>query len=115
MSLQSKLQQFYTGLAMVNSNCYHYFAPSGARAPYIIWYEDSEDNSLDADNHKVRQAVAGYIDYFTRVEFDTTFDAIQTFLDNFEGITWEWTATQYGDPTHEDDNLIHYTWMWRMR
>lgn len=114
MSLQSRLQDLYTELAKLG-DCYHYFAPSEATAPYIVWAEESEDDSFDADNHKVRQALSGYVDYFTKTEFDATFDAIQSALDSFEGLSWTWEATQYGDPTQDDDNLIHSTWSWRMR
>lgn len=114
MSVQNKLNELYTTLANIAS-CYHYFAPSGAKAPYIVWAEDSEDNSFQADNHKVRQAFSGYVDYFTKAEFDANFDSIQNALDDLEGISWTWDATQYGDPQHEDDNLIHHTWSWRMR
>ena len=115
MSVQNRLEQFYQGLAMINSRCFHYFAPSGAKAPYIVWNEDSEDVSFNADNQKERQALSGFVEYFTKTEFDSTFDQIQMFLDNFQGISWTWEATQYGDPTNGDDNLIHHTWSWRMR
>ncbi len=114
MSLQSRLQDLYTELARI-CDCYHYFAPSEAKAPYIVWAEDSEDNSFEADNHKARQAVSGYVDYFTKTEFDTTFDTIQSTLHAFEGLSWTWDATQYGDPANDDDNLIHSTWSWRLR
>lgn len=117
MSVQNRLKAFYEGLAAVNtsSGCFHYFAPSSATAPYIVWNEDSEDDSFLADNHKERQALSGYVEYFTPNEFDGTFDSIQSFLDGFEGLSWTWEATQYGDPTEADDNLIHHTWSWRMR
>lgn len=114
MSMQNRLQTLYTELAKV-CNCWHYFAPSSASAPYIVWNEDSEDISFEADNHKVRQAVSGYVDYFTKTEFDSNFDAIQEALDGIEGCSWSWDSTQYGDPTRDDDNLIHHTWSWRMR
>lgn len=114
MSLQSRLQDLYTELSGV-CGCYHYFAPSSAQPPYIVWAEDAEDTSFDADNRKVRQAVSGYVDYFTKTEFDQNFDRIQSTLDGFEGLSWSWDATQYGDPTRDDDNLIHHTWSWRMR
>lgn len=115
MSIQNRLKDFYEGLAEVNSNCFHYFAPSNASVPYIVWNEDSEDESFDADNHKVRQALSGFVEFYTPEEFDATFDAIQAFLDGFEGLSWTWEATQYGDPTQDNDNLIHHTWSWRMR
>lgn len=115
MSLQTRIRNFYQGLAGLNINCFHYFAPSGAKAPYIVWNEDSEDVSFDADNHKVRQSISGFVELFTKTEFDSRFDTIQSFLDGFENLSWTWEATQYGDPTNGDDNLIHHTWSWRLR
>ena len=115
MSLQNRLAELKTQLITITDKCYHYFAPSSVSAPYIVWAEDSEDTSFDADNHKARQAVSGYVDYFTPTEFDANFDAIQTALNSIEGLSWRWDATLYGDPTRDDDNLIHHTWSWRIR
>lgn len=113
--LQTRLKQLYEGLSEITPNCFHYYAPSDASVPYIVWNEDSEDESFDADNKKVRQSVSGYVDYFTSTEFDPNFDAIQSFLNGFESLSWTWDSTQYGDPTNDDDNLIHHTWSWRLR
>lgn len=117
MSLQDRLRILYEGLVAIDSSvgCYHYYAPSAADPPYIVWYEESEDTSFDSDNHKVRQSVSGYVEYFTKEEFDSVFDDIQEYLDGVEGLSWTWEATQYGDPTRDDDNLIHHTWNWRLR
>lgn len=115
MSMQNRLADLKTALVAVSTSCYHYYAPSTAKAPYIVWYEDSEDNSLLLDNHKARQALSGYVEYFTKTEFDSVFDSIQEALEGVEGLSWTWQATQYGDPTQGDTNLIHHTWSWRMR
>lgn len=115
MSMQSRLEQFYTGLAMVNSNCHHNYAPSNAKPPYIVWNEESEDAPFNADNHKVRQSISGFVEFITKTEFDSTFDAIQTFLDNFPGCSWTWDDSHYGDPTNDNDNSYHHTWSWRLR
>ena len=113
--LQTRLKQLYEGLSQITSNCFHYYAPSNTSIPYIVWNEDSEDESFDADNKKVRQSVSGYVDYFTQTEFDPNFDAIQDFLNGFGSLSWTWESTQYGDPTEDDDDLIHHTWSWRLR
>lgn len=113
--LQTRLEDFYTGLAQITSNCFHYYAPSSTPAPYIVWNEDSEDEPFNADNKKARQSISGFVEYYTATEFDSTFDAIQAFLNGYEGLSWTWETTQYGDPTNGDDNLIHHTWSWRMR
>lgn len=113
--LQTRLKQLYEGLSEITSSCYHYYAPSNASVPYIVWNEDSEDEAFDADNKKVRQSVSGYVEYFTQTEFDPNFDAIQAFLNGFESLSWTWESTQYGDPTNDNDDLIHHTWSWRLR
>lgn len=115
MSVQNRMKELRDELVKLTTACYHYFAPSSVQAPFIVWYEESEDNSFQADNHKVRQAVSGFVEYFTPTEFDPRFDSIQSTLDGIEGLSWTWETTQYGDPTRDDDNLIHHTWSWRMR
>lgn len=115
MSMQNRLKDFYSGLALLGVRCFHYFAPTGTKAPYIVWNEDSEDNSFLTDNHKARQALSGFVEYFTKTEFDTKFDKIQEYLEGVDGLSWTWETTQFGDPTNGDDNLIHHTWSWRMR
>lgn len=115
MSIQNRLRAFYEGLSGISRKCYHYLAPSSTKPPYIVWNEDMEDESFDADNHKARQALSGYVEYFTKTEFDAKFDDIQEFLDSVEGLSWTWESTQYGDPAFDNDNLIHHTWSWRMR
>ena len=64
MSLQDQLRILYEGLVAIDSSvgCYHYYAPSAADPPYIVWYEESEDTSFDSHNHKVRQSVSGYVE-----------------------------------------------------
>ena len=70
---------------------------------------------LMADNRKARQSIAGFVEYFTKTEFDPNFDLIQEYLDGFDSLSWTWEATQYGDPQNGNDDLIHHTWCWRMR
>lgn len=115
MSFQLRIKELKDALVELTDACYHYYAPSSVQAPYIVWNEDSEDNSFLADNHKQRQAISGFVEYFTQEEFDPLFDSIQSTLDGIEGLSWTWEATLYGDPTRDDDNLIHHTWSWRMR
>ena len=114
MSLQTKLSTIKTALTGIqNLSVYHYFAPSSATIPYCVWNEDGEEGSLQTDNHKVEQRVSGYVEYFTKTEFDTMFDTIQTTLNGIDGLYWEWESTIYGDPLSEDNNTLHHTWSWR--
>lgn len=113
MSLQTKMKAFYETLTAVVTT-YHYFAPSEAKVPYAVWYEDGETSSLQAENHKAEQAVGGYLDYYTKTEFDEMCDTIQETLNSIEGVSWSYDSVIYGDPTSEDNNTIHHTWSWRI-
>lgn len=115
MFSQSKLTNLYSALTSIEGlKVYHYFAPSSEAVPYCVWYEDGESSSLEANDHKAEQAISGYVDYFTKTEFDTMFDAIQNALNGIEHCAWTFESTIYGDPTQENDNTIHYTWSWRL-
>lgn len=115
MSMQTKIQTIQTALTNIsNLKVYHYFAPSGTKVPYCVWYEDGESGSLDANNHKAEQAVEGYVDYYTKTEFDTMVDSIQEALNGIENCHWSLDSVMYGDPSNEDTNAIHMTWYWRI-
>lgn len=115
MSMQDKLIQIRDALTSVPGLLvYHYFTPSEAKAPYLVWKEENEDSSKYSDNHKTDQTSVGYIDLFTQTEFDPLFDAVQEALEGIDSLSWTWESTIYGDPQNEDDNLIHFTWSWRM-
>lgn len=115
MFSQSKLTNLYSALTSIEGlKVYHYFAPSSKAVPYCVWYEDAESSSLEADDHKAEQAVSGYVDYYTKTEFDPMFDAIQNALNGIENCAWTFESTIYGDPSSEDNNTIHYTWSWRL-
>lgn len=110
MMLQSKLEQLGTALASIDSidNVFHYWR-FGATAPYLIWQEDSEV-SLEADNHKREQGIAGAIEYFTKTEYDPRCDDIQETLNSLENCSWYYDGSDYEDET----NLIHHSWRWRI-
>lgn len=84
---------------------YHYWHPR-LNAPYCIWAEDGEGDSLHTDNHKTEQVITGTVDYFTRTDFDETVDLIQSALNSLENCGWMLNSVQFED----DTNLIHYEW-----
>lgn len=104
--LQAKLNQLGVAFAALTTNCYHYYRPVKT-FPCLIWAETGEEDSFDSDNHKSEQRIIGTVDCFTRTEFDTLLDSVQTTLDTL-GLTWRLDAVQY----EEETNLIHYTWSW---
>lgn len=83
----------------------HYRKPNNILAPWVVWQEDSEENSFHSDNHKDRQQIHGTIDCFSLTEYDVLFDEIQDALDR-AGIGFHLLSVQYEDET----NLIHYEW-----
>lgn len=102
--LSEKLKKIGELLAAIEPNCYHYFH-TVKNAPYIIWAEDGEADSLNTDNHKTEQVLSVDVDYFTKVEYDPQVDAIQALFDT-QGWRWALTAVQFED----DTGLIHFTW-----
>ena len=112
MSLVSKLQKIAEALVPLADNVYHYWRPRPDGVDtYIIWAEDSEENSLNGDNKKLEQGIHGTVDLFTKDEFDSLIDEIQSALNNIENLSWAFSSSQYED----DTELVHYEWEWRMR
>ena len=110
MTLQNKLERIGAALvAGVGSNVYHYWRPN-IPAPFCVWAEDGETLSFNADNHKKEQAIGGYVDYYTKREFDPMLDTIQDVLNGINEFPFSWRldSVQY----EEDTNLIHYQWLW---
>lgn len=110
-SLTNNLKQVKNALLTVKDAnekavpCYHYVRPENVEKNYIVWAEDGEETSFDADNVKQEQKLHGTIDYFTQKEFDEVCDNIQTAL-NSAGIGFRLYSVQYED----DTKLIHYEW-----
>lgn len=104
LKLSDKLGKIQTALTAISTNVYHYKRPASIDGA-IIWQEDSEDSSFHAGNHCVEQQIHGTIDYFTKTEFDSTCDDIQSALDACM-CGWRLNSVQYED----DTGLIHYEW-----
>lgn len=104
-SLNSKLLTLKNALTGIEGlKVYHYWH-TRLEAPYLIWAEEGEGDSLHTDNHKSEQVITGTIDYFTKTEFDSVVDEIQDALNSID-IGWELTAVDY----EEETNLIHHSW-----
>lgn len=115
--LQTKIQTIATALVdglTVNGELtckvYHYWRPN-MTAPFVVWAEDGEDGALDTNDRKEEQTIAGYVDYYTKLEFDERVDAIQAIFYELQGTLpfgWRLDSVQY----EEDSNLIHFQWLW---
>lgn len=108
IALQNKLRQMGEAFAAVTENACHYFRPVTA-FPALIWAEDGEADSFNADNHKACQNITGTVDLFTKTEFDPLLDDVQAALEGL-GVAWRLESVQYEDET----NAIHYEWSWEV-
>ena len=80
---------------------------------YIVWAEDSEGSSLEADNYKTEQSIQGTIDYFTKQEYDENVDKIQSAL-VANRISFYLNSVQYESPDEGYAGYIHYEWVWEV-
>ena len=103
--LQAKLRQIGVELAKITANCTHYYRTN--KYPAIVWAESGEEESFSSDNKKSEQRIIGTVDLFTKTEFDTLIDDVQTTLNSL-GLTWVLDSVQYEDETR----VIHYEWGW---
>ena len=104
--MMSKLNKVKNALTSIEGlKVYHYWHPR-LEAPFCIWAEDGEGDSLWSSNHMAEQIISGTIDYYTKTEFDTMVDSIQNSLNQVEGLGWNLVTVMYENET----NLIHYSW-----
>ena len=95
-------------LLTVTNNVYHYHGLKGAY-PYVVWAEDSEYDSVEADNRKVNQTIEGTIDLFTKEENDALVDEIQGALCEY-CISFRLNTVAY----EEETEVIHWEWVWQV-
>lgn len=102
------LQRIKNLLLTVTDKVYHYHAWE-QQDKYIVWAEDSEGDSVHADNQKQIQAIQGTIDYFTKDEGDPNVEKIQKAMNDNE-ISWQLNSSQY----EEETEYIHYEWLFEV-
>ena len=107
MSLLARIRDALTGIEGLT--VYHYWHPR-LEAPYCIWAEEGEGDSLHTGNHKSEQVITGTIDYYTKTDFDPMVDTIQETLNSIENLGWNLDTVIYEDET----NLIHFSWNWEI-
>lgn len=110
--MQDKLKIIPEILLTVTDKVYHYEAMH-VSDKYIVWAEDSEGSSLEADNYKAEQSIQGTIDYFTKEEFDKNVDEIQNALIS-NCISFYLNSVQYESLDDSGSGYIHYEWVWEV-
>lgn len=98
-----------TALLTVTDDVFHFIAPQNQKGAYIVWAEDGQADSSHADDRMVEQVITGTIDYYTKSENDSNFDAIQDALNEAE-ISFDLSSIQY----EEDTKYIHYEWIFEV-
>lgn len=104
MNLQSKLKGFGYALAALHPETYHYKRPQKKKGTFVIWAEQGEATSFEADNLKQEQLINVLVDCFTKDEYDPLLDRIQNLLQQWGA--WVLQSVQYEDET----DYIHYEW-----
>lgn len=108
MTLQMKLRELYEPFTELDCPVYHYHRAEPAEK-YVVWAEDGEESSFNADSHKAEQQLTGVVDFFTKEEFDSLADDIQAILDTeVSSDGWRLESVLY----EEETNFIHYHWRW---
>lgn len=103
-----QLTDLRDALLQVTQDVFHYEA-SHKPDKYIVWAEDGEAGSLNADDQKEGQILQGTIDYFTKTEYDPNFDLIQQKLNSID-ISWRLNSIQHEEKT----GYIHYEWIFEV-
>lgn len=93
-------------LVSVTEQTYHYFAPPGTEAPYIVWAEDGR-NDLIAGCVHAEKSWTGTVDLFTGSENDKKVIMVESALE-FAGVAYSLVSVAY----EEETGLIHYSWDW---
>ena len=112
-SLQEKLKTVRDVLLTTSIKedlVFHYERPKNKPVHWIVWQEDGEMDSFNANDRKKEQQGRGYIDCFTQIEYDPLLDEIQEALDAASNIGWTLDSVQY----EEETKLIHYQWTFRV-
>jgi hypothetical protein len=103
-----KLSDLRDALLEVIPDVFHYEA-KGKPDKYIVWAEDNEASSLNADNKKDEQVIEGTIDYFTKTEYDDNVVLIQQKLNSID-VSWRLSSIQH----EQDTGYIHYEWIFEL-
>lgn len=107
--LFQKLFKIRDALLTVTDNVGHYEALN-VEDQYIVWAEDSEADSVHADNRKKLQTIQGTIDYFTKLDNDKKVEEIQAALNEADDVAYQLNSVQY----EEETGFIHFEWLWEV-
>ena len=103
-----RLQIIKNALTTVTDQVFHY-EKMGDSERYIVWVEDSEVGSLEADNYKMEQSIQGTVYLFSKKANDPWIEEIQEALKKVR-ISFYLNSVQY----EEETGYIHHEWVWEV-
>lgn len=106
--MNSKVNVIRNLLNKISDNVHHYECMK-KNDRYIVWAEDREGNSVEADNRKENQSIQGTIDFYTKYEEDYMVEDIQAALKR-KRISFYLNSVTYEETT----GYIHYEWVWEV-
>lgn len=106
--MHEKLEKVRLALASLPVDVSHYHAFK-KKDRYIVWAEQEEGGSLEADNRKQEYSISGYIDFFTRRENDPVADMVAEALKSAE-IAFSLNSVQY----EEETGYLHFEWLFEV-
>ena len=95
-------------LLTVTNKVYHYMAFKQTGS-YIVWAEDTQAESVWADDRMQEQSIQGTVDYYTKTENDPAWRQIQEALSDAR-VSWRLNSIQY----EQETKYIHYEWVWEL-
>jgi hypothetical protein len=87
----------------------HHYTADGETGNYIVWSEDTQANSIYAEDKMDDRALQGTTDYFTKIEYDPMVNQIETAMNNSD-MSWKLNSIQF----EKDTGYIHYEWVWEV-
>lgn len=104
MNTNLKLKKIRNILTNICDHVYHYDALDKTN-DYVVWAENGSGESLYLDDQMQYYAISGTIDFFTKKEYNSIIDDIETALTENK-ISFILNSVQY----EEETKLIHYEW-----
>lgn len=110
MTLLEKSKRVRDALLTVSETDVYHLSRSSSKPTqrFIVW---AESYTGEMYGNGSEQRLDGYIDLYTKKEFDPWVDEIEAACRKAD-ILIELQGVQKGDPVNSSDNLIHYTWHW---
>ena len=103
------MKRISDALGSVSDKVFHFEAEPGTSAPYIVWAEEIQGDTVWADDRQERASLQGSIDLYTKDAHEPLKGKVERALNTGE-ISWYLNSVQY----EEETGLLHYEWVWEV-